>query len=124
MPSGTVRSVNIAGLSYTVMGEASFSTPMSVWEVSMTPSSGDAMKKMIKRVPVVESVDLLLDGSDRENLRQTSEGIANYTLSYETLAGDLYSATGSVNIESWTTEDNKVTVQLLPIGKWTASVSS
>lgn len=124
MGSGTVRAVSIAGLSYNIMGEASFSSPMSVWEVSRTPGSGTSMKKMVKRVPVVESVDLMLDGSDRENLRLTAEGIPDVTLSYETLEGDLYSATGSVNIESWTTDDNKVTVQLQPADGWTASVNS
>jgi hypothetical protein len=124
MPSGTVRSVTLGGLPYNVAADTNISVTMTVWENSRIPHSGGSARKMLKRTPTAESVVLILDGSDRENLRLTAEAQTDTTIAFETLAGDSYQATGSIEVENWETEDNRVTCILQPADEWTAFVNS
>ena len=124
MPSGSIRSVTLAGIPYNVAADANINNLMTEYETSRIPTSGQSMKKMMRRIAQAESVVLVLDGTDRENLRQTAEAVADIEMSYETLAGDLYTSTGSINVEGWESEDNRVTVVMQPNEGWTAYVNS
>jgi len=118
--AGSLRKLTVDGVSYNVAADANVSEIITQFENSMIPTSGAAMRKMMKRVPTRESVVLITDGADREALISVAEGLGDVPISYTNAAGDTYRCQGIIEIENNETEENRTTVQILPSGVWTA----
>ena len=117
--AGTIRSVTIGGLPFNVAADANLSVILTGWENSRIPHSGGSMRKMIKRVRRVEGIVLVIGGTDRDNLARFAESSVDITLAFEDAAGNNYHAVGSIEFETWETEENRCTVALDPENEWT-----
>ena len=117
--SGSVKSVTLAGIPFNVKADANLNTMLTKFENSRTKHSGGSMRKMVARILTVEGVVLILNGTDRENLRQIAESTDDVTLAYEDAGGNNYHAFGSIEVEGWESEDNNVNCILQPEGDWT-----
>lgn len=121
MPTaGSLRKMVINGISYDVAADADISHVFTTFEVSRVPSSGVSMKKMVKRVPTAENFVLLTSGSEREQLKEFSEQIADVPITYTDAAGNEYTCEGSFNIDNNTTQENRTTIIVQPDLDWTA----
>lgn len=117
--SGTVKSVTLGGIPFNVRADANLNTMLTKFENSRTPHSGGSMRKMVKRILTVEGVTLVLNGTDRENLRNLAESTEDITLAYEDAGGNNYHAVGSIEVEGWESEDNNVNCILQAADEWT-----
>lgn len=118
--SGSPKRVTIDGTVYDVAADANFTqNPNSQMEGIAT--SGKTMFKTTRQVANVESVTLIVDGASYELLLTAQENAKNgetYAMSYTLASGDVYRATGIINVESRETETNTATVMMIPEGDW------
>jgi hypothetical protein len=116
--AGTVRAVKIEGIPYRAAGDINISEILSTWENSMIPTSGKAMRKMVKRIPAREGVVLIVNDDEAEELKTFAESTDDLKLAYVTAGGSEYKSEGTIEIENRETEENRMTTQLLPREKW------
>ena len=116
--AGTIRSVTLGGLPFAVAADANFSVTLTGWENSRIAHSGGSMRKMVKRVRMIEGIVLVLGGTDRDNLKRFSESSEDITLAFEDAAGNNYHATGSIEFEAWETEENRCNLTLQAADEW------
>lgn len=122
--SGTPNSLTIDGIAYRLAGDVNITEIFTAWENSLIPSSGRAMRKMMRRTPNREGVVLLTNAEERDNLKAQAESLTNLKLSYTNRAGDTYKCEGIIEIENNETEENRTTIRLLPVEDWTTFLAS
>lgn len=120
--SGSIRKCAIGGVAFRVAADANLSMPLSEWEVTSVPTSGTNLKKMVRRSVNVEGLVLILDSDEAALIKGFAESLPNVTLSVTNAAGDTLRAEGGVNIDSFETEENRATVNLLPSAGWTTAI--
>jgi len=118
--SGSVRKFTIEGVPFRVSADTNVSRKPSNIENDMVPSSGKGMRKVTRVTPKAEGFNLLVNAEEVEALKSFAESLDNIKVSYETAAGDLYRCVGQIEMEAQETEENKVTVTVLPEEDWTA----
>jgi hypothetical protein len=121
MPSGTVRSVSVKGISYPAKADADFSVKLTNWKNERIPHSSGSMRKMIRQVQTVENVVLTLDGDDRDALARANDEINDFQIGFVNAAGESYFATGSIDFDTYGTADNDHNITLQPAEEWTYS---
>ena len=117
--SGSIIGVAVNGVPYDVFADADFDPVPTGVKTEGVATSGRAMMKRTYQIQEVKSVDLAVNGQERENLRSVAEGTTDVTLSYTTQAGDSWKCSGRINFESWKTQDQKGTLTMIPRTKWT-----
>lgn len=120
MVAGAIKKVTLDGVTFTVAGDANITEVGSRYENSVIPTSGDNMRKMVKRAETREGVTLIIGGRDRELLRTLADRTTDFPMSYETAAGDIYRATGWIEFENRETEENRATIKMFPRQEWSA----
>jgi len=121
--SGSLQDLSIAGQTFSVAADTNFSAQLSGFENSRTPHSGGSMKKMIRRVREIENVVCICNGNERDALKNLSEATDDFIISFTDASGDNYQGLGSINLEPWENEENRVSVTLQPAKDWTALLS-
>lgn len=116
---GSLRKFTVEGISFRVAGDANLSVTPTKFENSMIPTSGDSMRKMIKRVPIVESLVLITNGAENSALKSFAEDIGDLKMSYTNAVGDTHKCEGSFEWESYETEEGRSTISIQPRGDWT-----
>ena len=117
---GNVRKLTLDGIVFRVAADANFSEKFTQYENEMIPSSGESMLKKVKKVASVEGVALIVNGVEREQLKQFNDQLEDITINYQTAAGDVYRTTGTINVDARETESGKCTITLLPRAEWVA----
>ena len=117
--AGSIRKLTIEGIPYRVAADANITETLTQFENSMIATSGRAMRKMIKRVPIREGVVLVTNGAEREALKAAAESVDDLKISYTNAGGDTYRCEGTIEIENNETEENRTTCQVHPREDWT-----
>lgn len=117
--TGTPKKVTLDGTTFIVAADANFSEVGSKYLTENMPTSGPNIPKKTKRAEDVTDIPLIVDGAEKAILKELSERVEAFSLSYELVSGDIYRATGQIEFESRATDENRATVQLLPEGEWT-----
>jgi hypothetical protein len=117
--TGTIRKVNLNGVTYDAAADASIKGVPTGHENSAVPTSGRTMRKMVKRVQSRE-VELVANGAEQEALKALADQLPDFPMSYETAAGDIYRAVGFLEYSNHETDENKASVTLFPRGDWEA----
>ena len=112
--SGTIRKVVINGVTYDVPADINITFNIAAFETEGIATSGRTMIKMTRRVPTMESVVLVTDPDEAEELKSVAESLADATFAVELADGTTYRTTGKINYESWETEENKSSVTIIP----------
>ena len=84
----------------------------------MIPTSGKAMQKKMKVVPILESVILILNAEEMISVQSYADGLDLVKISYTTAAGDVYRCTGQINIDTHETEEGRATCTVMPEEDW------
>lgn len=116
--SGTIRKLDLDGTSFDVMADTNISEVGGPFENENIPTSGRNMRKMTRRPENREDVVVAANGAERQQLRDFSQRIDNFPMSYTTAAGDVYHAEGGIEFENRETEENRASLILLPAGEW------
>lgn len=118
--AGTPKKLLINGIPFSLAFDVDIEEIFTLFENSVIPSVGQGMIKQELRVPSRNSIVLLTDGGEREILKAFSESGDTLNFSYTNRADDVYRAQGTINVESNTTSENRTTIQLLPLGDFSA----
>lgn len=120
--SGDIEKVVINKVDYDVAGGSDLSRTSGKYSIEGQPTTGDANMKLTRQVEIVEGVELVVDGANRENLIDVIDSNQDVDLAYVTVNGDTYTASGRITITGDATQDAKVTVTMIPRKRWTAIV--
>jgi hypothetical protein len=116
---GSVTALNLNGIDYRVIADADLSLTPSNSENTKVATSGKPMDKVVKRIQSVESVDLAVNATELDEIRSMAETRDDIKMSFATAAGDQYHAEGRVNLDTYTTQDGKLTLSMHPNTGWT-----
>jgi len=119
--AGTIRKVTIEGITFRVPADVNATFIVTNYETTMDPTSGRAMKRMIRRTPAIEGLVLVCNADELESLRAFATDTARESLKFsvETVGGATYKSEGGLEVENVETESNRVACQLLPSEDWT-----
>jgi hypothetical protein len=117
--AGTIESVTVEGQTFNTAADSNASFTPTQFEKSKIATSGKAMTKAIKRVPIVEGIVFVLNGADGQALVSFAEANSDKQVVITLISGDSYNALAEINIESFETEENRYTVSIHPSEKWT-----
>ncbi len=116
--SGSLRKLTIEGQPFRVMADGNLTEIITKWENSHLPTSGRAMRKMMKRIPAREGLPLATNSAERATLKNFAESMDDLKCTYVNAAGDTYRCVGSLEIENSETEENRTNCQILPYDDW------
>lgn len=117
---GSIRKVTIDGVSFNAAADADFKQTRGSFANEAIATSGENMRKMVKRVETTEGVDLITTPADYETLKEKADSGKDFPMSYTTADGSVYRADGWIEVESRSTADGKTGVKMFPRGTWEA----
>lgn len=121
--SGTPRKVTLAGITFTVFADTDITETEGSFDSENVPTTGEGMHKMIRRPQNREGITLAANGDELDILKGLSERTTAFPMSYETASGDVFRATGFIQLENRTTADMKATIQMHPNNDWSQFVA-
>jgi len=71
--TGTMRKLTINGITYDVLSDANFSETPSIYKNESVPTSGRTLRKMTKQAPIVKSVTIACNATERGQLKTLAE---------------------------------------------------
>lgn len=116
---GTIRGASVEGIPYRVAGDANATHVITKYENSKIPTSGKAMTKKVKRIPVIEGATLITNPDEAATLKAFAEDVEDIKFSVTLADGTIYKAEGTIEVESRETEEGRTAVQFLPNDDWT-----
>lgn len=116
--SGTIRTLILDGLSFRVSADISVTEIEGRWTNELVPTSGENVVKKTRRAQTREGFSVICDTLEFDLLKDMSERIDAITMSYTLADGSVYTASGTIELENRTTDENKATVKLLPLDDW------
>jgi hypothetical protein len=121
--SGTPKGINIDGLDYRFAGDVDINSIVGSTTNEMIPTSGDPMEKKEARIQSKEII-LIVNTAEAENLKNNAEADDPFQISVEDASGSWHRTLGKINIDSYTSSENRMTINLLPSTKdaWTVTV--
>lgn len=115
---GSIRKVTLDGVTFNAAADADLSQIRGRFTNEAIATSGSNMKKQTARVEEVTGVDLVTNGAEFDALKALSERTKDFPMSYTTAAGDVYRASGWIDLEKRQTSDGKTSVKLIPRQSW------
>lgn len=112
--SGTLKSVTIDGVAYDAVADVNITQMGSNAESEMIPSSGRAMRKLTKRVEVIEGVVLICNDLEFVTLKASAEKLEPFSMSITNGAQNTWVSTGAIEFESRESQDNRATIKMQP----------
>lgn len=120
---GTLRKVTLDGVTFRTSADADISQVRGRYTNEAVATSGPTMKKQTARVEEATGVDLVTNAAEYEVLKDLANRTKDFPMSYTTAAGDVYRATGFINLDKRQTQDGKTTISLLPRQEWEAFIA-
>lgn len=122
--SGSLGSFTAKKITFRVANDADVTRTLGKWEKEEQATSGDPNIKLTKQVEIAEGFDLVVDGAQRENLRDLINEITPFGISYTTAEGSNYTCDGQITSTGDGTQDGKVTIKVIPAKNagWTPTV--
>ena len=117
---GDVRRLTLQSSDQRVTVGADFSRKPK-WVKESVSTSGAVDVKWTKQNEDIEGVDIQCSGAERESLTALTEQ-TSLDAAYVTAHGDTYTSLVQISITDDSTQDGKVTITIIPLSEWTASV--
>lgn len=117
--SGSIRQLSLNKINYRVAADSDLSRTTGKFAKEIQATSGSPNVKLTKQIEMVEGVDIIVDGADRENLRDLANRIDFFDMAYVDSDGNAYTSSGAITITADGTADAKMTITLLPVADWT-----
>lgn len=115
--SGSVKKVTLDGVTFYIKADSDPSHVGDFETEGIRHSGGTLMKKTLA-VANIESVDLVVDAVDEQNLRDLADRTDNFSMSITYSDDSIKTAAGQINIDSSTAQENTLTIMMIPDGKW------
>lgn len=121
MVSGSIRKLILDGIAFNAPGDVNLSEMGGKFENEAVPHTGGNLIKKTLRAEIVEGLVLIVDTNEKGLLREFSERIEPFPMSYVNAAGNTRRsvAGGTINFDTFETEENRATITLIPLSDWT-----
>lgn len=116
--SGSLQSATIDGVAYDVMGDTNVSIMLNEWENESIPTSGNPVKKKMRRIATAESIVLGTSWEEKETLITLADSTDVVKFSLKFAGGDIIKGEGQINLDSDESEEMRTTVKFMPDGGW------
>jgi len=113
--TGSIRKMTIFGATFDVAGDANFEFIPSAYEKENIPSSGRNSTKFTKRSQDLSGVELIMSAAEKELLSESVDAGTVGPISVQLASGQTYTTVGQINFETWSTEENRGSVTVLPL---------
>jgi len=120
---GTPKKFTIEGISFNMAADVNISLTPTKEEVTMIATTGKGLQKRVKRIPKAESVTLLVSAEELEQLRSMSSELEEKKFSVTLADGSEWKTQGVFGMESYESEDGKVSITVEPSDDWTVLVA-
>ncbi len=111
--SGTIKKVTIAGVTFEVSADSNAArSPGS--EKEGVPSSGKATIKVTKKPAIVEGIVVIADEDEQSTLLSIHNSNEKISMSYTTAANRTFRNTGTISIDTFESEENRVALTMIP----------
>ena len=110
---GTLRSVSINGVPFRAAADVNASKMVSGFENSAVVTSGDTLKKEVRRSESFQSVTLIVN-EDEAELIKGFDREASLNMSVTTAADRVYRAPGFIMTDSRETEEGRMNIEMHP----------
>lgn len=117
--TGSLRKVTINGITFDAAADTNFSFTPTNFENSVIATTGSGMVKKMKRVPVIESLPLVVDGEKLAQLVSLDGAQNEYKFSITLQSGTELKGKGVFQSESYENEEGRYNIQIHPTGDWT-----
>ena len=114
MVTGSLRGTVIDGIPFLPAFDTNVTLNLSPIEKEGIPTAGRTAFKHTLRSPNAEGVVVIADATEQELLRQISERLDSYPLTFELANGDIWRTTGQINFENAETEESRATIMFIP----------
>lgn len=115
---GSILKVTLDGVTYKAAADSDLAQMNGKFTNEAVVTSGGNMQKKTKRAETVESVDLVTNVLEHEQIVALSQRTAFFPMSYVTADGSVYRATGFIDLERRQTADGKTTIKMIPRYGW------
>jgi len=116
---GSLIGASVEGIPFRVAADANVTFIATKFENSKIPTSGKAMRKMVKRIPSMEGATLVCNPDELAALKSFAEDPEDIKFSVTFADGSVYKGEGTIEVENWESEEGRATVQFLPNDDWT-----
>ena len=117
---GDIRKLTLQSLDQRVTVGSDFSRKPQ-WIKESISTSGAVDVKWTKQNEDIEGVEIQCSGAERESVIALTEEL-QLDAAYVTAHGDTYTSLVQIFITDDSTQDGKVTITIIPLSEWTASV--
>lgn len=115
MSFGSIEKCKLDGLDVNVLASANLNIIHGDTNEAIEHSGGNS-KKVIKRVKKIEGLDLQVTGTEAKIIEGLSD-LSKFAFSVQTASGDTYRGPAFISIESYNTEDGKMSLTVFPKNK-------
>jgi len=115
--SGSIEKFWWDGTTYEVKADADF-TENAEYETEGIATSGKTLFKSTRKVATVEGIDLIVNGVEKQTLRDDARAKKIASAGYKEEDGTVNNAKCRLQIVSRTTSESKMAVVLIPVGAW------
>jgi len=116
--SGSIKSLTLKGVTYSVMADANVTETISEYENDAVATSGLPMRKMTKRITKKEGITIACNADQLAVVKALADAIDNFTITLTYASGETASASGFIEVENRETETNKATVKVFNVTEW------
>lgn len=115
---GTPRNIMIEGITYRLAADVNISQILSIYENTMIPTSGPAMLQKMKRTSNFESVVLLTNPEEADQIKLFADSTELLNMSVTLADGSSYATRGQINFENRETDTGRTTIVIMPEEDW------
>lgn len=120
--TGDIRQLSLKKIDFRVTGGSDFSRKTGKFAKENVPTSGVPDVKFVKQTEDIESVEISVNGAERELIRDLSNETDPFDMAYVTANGDTYTNSGQITVTGDSTADGKMTLTLLTNADWSPIV--
>jgi pyridoxine/pyridoxamine 5'-phosphate oxidase len=120
--AGTPKKLTIEGISFNLAADVDIEQIFTQFENTAIPSTGPAMRKMVKRTADSNGFVILTNADERKSLKLFAEATSPVQFTWENRAGDTSRCLGIIEITNNQTAENRTTVNVMPVDDWAVSI--
>jgi len=120
--SGTPAKFTVEGIAFNLAADVDIEDVFVEWENSAIPTSGNPMRKMVKRTADQNGLIVMTNADERKSLKFFAESTSSLQLAVTNRAGDTTRCLGILEIPNNQTAENRTTLNAIPMGPRSVSI--
>lgn len=112
--AGTLRKASLDGITFRAAMDINVNIQISPFENEGIPTTGRTMLKKTLKSPNAEGVTFIVNPTEQDLLREFSERLEPFSISFELADGSVYRTDGWIDFPGVETEENRTELVVIP----------